>query len=28
VLNFEFFQSEPDCEKLVPSLGIEPDLSL
>ena len=28
VLNFEFFQSEPDCEKLVPSLGIEPDLGL
>jgi hypothetical protein len=26
VLNLEFFQSEPDCEKLVPSLGIEPDL--
>ena len=28
VLNLEFFQSEPDCEKLVPSLGIEPDLAL
>lgn len=28
VLNLEFFQSEPDCKKLVPSLGIEPDLTL
>jgi hypothetical protein len=26
VLNLEFFQSGPDCEKFVPSLGIEPDL--
>ena len=26
VLDIEFFQSEPDCKQLVPSLGIEPDL--
>ena len=26
VLDVEFFQSEPDCKQLVPSLGIEPDL--
>jgi hypothetical protein len=28
VLNFEFFQSDPDCKQLVPSLSIEPDLGL
>ncbi len=28
VLNIEFFQSGPDCKKFVPSLGIEPDLTL
>jgi hypothetical protein len=27
VLNVEFFQSGPDCKKLVPSLGIEPVLA-
>jgi hypothetical protein len=26
--NIEFFQSGPDCKKFVPSLGIEPDLTL
>jgi len=26
VLDFEFFQSGPDCKQFVPSLGIEPDL--
>ena len=28
VVDFEFVQSGPDCEKFVPSLGIEPDLGL
>ena len=28
VLDLEFFQSDPDCKKLVTSLGIEPDLAL
>jgi hypothetical protein len=27
VIDLEFFQSEPDCEEFVPSLGIEPDLA-
>ena len=28
VLDVEFFQSDPDCKKLVPSLRIEPDFAL
>ena len=27
VLNLEFFESDPDCKKFVPSLGVEPDLA-
>ena len=27
VRNVEFFESDPDCEKFVPSFGIEPDLA-
>jgi hypothetical protein len=28
VLNVEFFQSDPDCKKFVPSFRVEPDLGL
>jgi hypothetical protein len=27
VWNIEFFQSDPDCEKFMPSLGVEPNLA-
>jgi len=28
VLDVEFFQPDPDCKKLVPSFGVEPDFAL